>query len=334
MASRRDVISNLENHHRRSSRAGAGWPARAALASDRGRMGLRHRGEVEHHPVRLARPIPDGDLEKGDVGYIPQGYGHSLENMGNKPCRVLIGFNTGVYAAIDLSQWIAGNPLDVLATNFGQPPATIAQFPKQARVHRRRQARRKVIAARWCPSPRCSRVLSARSRVLRTRNLQSAVDKRECALANPPRRQSACQRLPGRQNNRHRRGRTVVGRPGQSLPLREKSPQRLAVARRIRVYPARPVYGPGRSASPSVVLPRREPMRCWRHSRACGPTAILLSLLGIAQAQNPCAQPQAAPLWQLVASHLGRLPPQQCLARPVRARRSAGREDPVHADGR
>ena len=49
-------------------------------------------------------------LGKGDVGYIPQGYGHSIENIGDKPCRVLIGFNTGVYEAIDLSQWMAGTP--------------------------------------------------------------------------------------------------------------------------------------------------------------------------------------------------------------------------------
>jgi oxalate decarboxylase len=70
-------------------------------------------------------------LEAGDVGYIPQGYGHSIENVGNKPCRVLIGFNTGVYEAIDLSQWIAGNPADVLATNFGQPAALFGKFPRQ-----------------------------------------------------------------------------------------------------------------------------------------------------------------------------------------------------------
>jgi oxalate decarboxylase len=69
------------------------------------------------------------ELEKGDVGYIPQGYGHSVENVGDKPCRVLIGFNTGVYAAIDLSQWIAANPLDVLATNFSQPSALFEKFP-------------------------------------------------------------------------------------------------------------------------------------------------------------------------------------------------------------
>jgi oxalate decarboxylase len=70
-------------------------------------------------------------LEKGDVGYIPQGYGHSVENVGDKKCRVLVGFNTGVYQTIDLSQWLAGNPPDVLATNFGKPAALFEKFPKK-----------------------------------------------------------------------------------------------------------------------------------------------------------------------------------------------------------
>jgi oxalate decarboxylase len=68
-------------------------------------------------------------LASGDVGYIPQGYGHSIENVGSAPCRVLIGFNTGVYETIDLSQWIAGNPADVLATNFGKPASLFREFP-------------------------------------------------------------------------------------------------------------------------------------------------------------------------------------------------------------
>jgi oxalate decarboxylase len=68
-------------------------------------------------------------LEAGDVGYIPQGYGHSIENVGDKKCRVLIGFNTGEYQTIDLSQWIAGNPPDVLASNFGQPASLFEKFP-------------------------------------------------------------------------------------------------------------------------------------------------------------------------------------------------------------
>lgn len=70
-------------------------------------------------------------LEAGDVGYIPQGYGHSLENVGDTPSRILIGFNAGVYQDIDLTAWIAGNPADVLATNFGKPAALVEKFPRK-----------------------------------------------------------------------------------------------------------------------------------------------------------------------------------------------------------
>jgi oxalate decarboxylase len=68
-------------------------------------------------------------LEQGDVGYIPQGYGHSVENVGEQTCRILTGFNTGTYQTIDLSQWIAGNPADVLATNLGLPAEVFGKFP-------------------------------------------------------------------------------------------------------------------------------------------------------------------------------------------------------------
>lgn len=70
-------------------------------------------------------------LHAGDVGYIPQSYGHSIENIGGKPSRMLIGFNTGIYQAIDLSAWIAGNPADVFATNFGKPASLFDKFPRK-----------------------------------------------------------------------------------------------------------------------------------------------------------------------------------------------------------
>jgi oxalate decarboxylase len=69
------------------------------------------------------------ELQQGDVGYIPQGYGHSIENTGDKPARLLIGFNTGTYETIDLAQWIAGNPADVLATNFSQTTELAEKLP-------------------------------------------------------------------------------------------------------------------------------------------------------------------------------------------------------------
>ena len=43
----------------------------------------------------------------------------------------MTGFNTGIYQAIDLSAWIAGNPVDVLATNFGKLASLSGKFPRK-----------------------------------------------------------------------------------------------------------------------------------------------------------------------------------------------------------
>jgi oxalate decarboxylase len=73
-------------------------------------------------------------LAQGDVGYIPQGYGHSIENVGDTPMRILIGLNAGEYQEIGLAPWMAGNPVDVLATNFNKPAATFRDFPTREQI--------------------------------------------------------------------------------------------------------------------------------------------------------------------------------------------------------
>lgn len=65
------------------------------------------------------------------MAYIPQGFGHSIENTGDDMARILLVFNNGHYQSIDLSQWIAGNPTDVLATNFAQDASLFEKFPKK-----------------------------------------------------------------------------------------------------------------------------------------------------------------------------------------------------------
>ena len=75
-------------------------------------------------------------LEKGDVGYIPQGYGHSIENVGDKPCRVLIGFNTGRLrddrpVAVDRRQ-----PARRAGHQLRQAGGPVREVPAQGRVHR------------------------------------------------------------------------------------------------------------------------------------------------------------------------------------------------------
>jgi oxalate decarboxylase len=51
--------------------------------------------------------------------------------LGSEQSRILIAFNTGVYESIDLSSWIAGNPVDVLKTNFNKPESLIRKFPRK-----------------------------------------------------------------------------------------------------------------------------------------------------------------------------------------------------------
>lgn len=59
------------------------------------------------------------DFEPGDVGYVPMGYGHYIESIGEEECQMLAVFNSGDYQEISLSQWLASNPSYLLQTNLG-----------------------------------------------------------------------------------------------------------------------------------------------------------------------------------------------------------------------
>ena len=141
-----EPLSHFADHDRRCPRPRAGRPARAALASQRRRMAIRHRRASSasslfgsHGRYRVET------LGKGDVGYIPQGYGHSIENIGGKAGRILIGLNTGNYQAIDLSQWIASNPAYLLGRSLRQAGGGLRKLSQEARLH---------LAARWAGNPR------------------------------------------------------------------------------------------------------------------------------------------------------------------------------------
>jgi oxalate decarboxylase len=45
----------------------------------------------------------------GDVGYVPQGYGQYIENIGSDDLEVLIFLNNGTYESISLTAWLAEN---------------------------------------------------------------------------------------------------------------------------------------------------------------------------------------------------------------------------------
>jgi oxalate decarboxylase len=66
----------------------------------------------------------------GDVGYIPQGFGHYVENIGDTTCRILVAFDSGEYQEISLSTWLAANPASLVADNFKIPDAVVAKMPE------------------------------------------------------------------------------------------------------------------------------------------------------------------------------------------------------------
>ena len=73
------------------------------------------------------------EMSAGDVGYVPQGYGHYIQNAGTEDLELLIVLNNGNYEAISLTAWVAANPHLLLATNFKVPQATFANFPTHQR---------------------------------------------------------------------------------------------------------------------------------------------------------------------------------------------------------
>ena len=58
-----------------------------------------------------------------DVGYVPQGFGHYIENTGDTDLEIVLALNDATY------QSMASNPDLLLATNFGVPASVFAKMP-------------------------------------------------------------------------------------------------------------------------------------------------------------------------------------------------------------
>jgi oxalate decarboxylase len=74
------------------------------------------------------------DFAAGDVGYVPQGYGHYIENTGDSDLEMVLAFNNGIYQSVSITAWMASTPDLLLATNFKVPESTFAAFPKGEEV--------------------------------------------------------------------------------------------------------------------------------------------------------------------------------------------------------
>jgi oxalate decarboxylase len=71
------------------------------------------------------------DYRGGDVGYVPFGMGHYIENTGDTPLRFLEMFRSSYFADLSLNQWMALTPAPLLQAHFPLPQTVMDNLHKK-----------------------------------------------------------------------------------------------------------------------------------------------------------------------------------------------------------
>ncbi len=87
-------------------------------------------GKVELFVVNPDATVDTVTLEPGVIGFIPQGYAHSIKNKGTEDATIYVVFNNSAPDDIGLSTMLGGMPKDQFAQTFGVPNSTLASIPK------------------------------------------------------------------------------------------------------------------------------------------------------------------------------------------------------------
>ncbi len=70
------------------------------------------------------------NLSEGDISFVPQGYLHWIENIGDKPLKFLVVLSNEEPETIELSEMVAGVPGATIKQLFGLSPETFKDIPK------------------------------------------------------------------------------------------------------------------------------------------------------------------------------------------------------------
>jgi oxalate decarboxylase len=70
------------------------------------------------------------DMVPGDIGYIPRGYFHHIENTGTTPARFAVFFNNAYPSDLGIAASLAAYSPEIMATLFGVSTADIDTLPK------------------------------------------------------------------------------------------------------------------------------------------------------------------------------------------------------------
>ncbi|AFW00151.1 oxalate decarboxylase [Gluconobacter oxydans] len=70
------------------------------------------------------------DYSAGDVGYVPFGMGHYLENIGDEPLVFLEAFKSSVFTDFSANQWLALSPPEMVKAHLNVDDETISALSK------------------------------------------------------------------------------------------------------------------------------------------------------------------------------------------------------------
>jgi oxalate decarboxylase len=71
------------------------------------------------------------DFQAGDVGYVPFGTGHYIENIGDTTVRFVETFKSSYYADLSLDQWLALTPPELVAAHLKTDEPLIRALRKE-----------------------------------------------------------------------------------------------------------------------------------------------------------------------------------------------------------
>jgi oxalate decarboxylase len=71
------------------------------------------------------------NYQAGDVGYVPRGMAHYVQNLGDEPMCFLELFRSAHFADVSLNQWMALTPPELVQAHLNLDPPTMAALRKE-----------------------------------------------------------------------------------------------------------------------------------------------------------------------------------------------------------
>lgn len=90
------------------------------VVKGKARLGIVNPDDTYHETI----------LEAGDIGFIPQGFAHYIECVGDEPCEITVTFNNDKPSDIGLSTMFAGMPTRTFSATFGVAEEKMEGFRK------------------------------------------------------------------------------------------------------------------------------------------------------------------------------------------------------------